>query len=58
MWPLIASVVGGALQPSSVKAPMGFQPAPETSPAVIAAIALGALGLAGGVIYFVLRERR
>ncbi len=57
MWPLVANVVAGALQPEHLQT-TGFQAPPPSNPATTALVAIGALALIGGVLYVVLKDRR
>jgi len=55
MFPLIASLVGGAV--SSGPVPQGFQPPPPPNNAMTAMVAISAVALIGGLLYFTLRGR-
>lgn len=54
MFPLIATVVGGALAPVQVGASTGFEPQ-RTSPVTVLMV-VGGLGLIGGLIYLATRR--
>ena len=55
MFPLIATVVGGALAPVQVGASPGFAQPQQTSPVMILMV-VGGLGLIGGLIYLATRR--